>query len=68
MFNNAQKSGFGHGLGHGGGRGRHSEGFGLGPGDFCICPQCGEKIEHKRGIPCYKQKCPKCGANMTRKR
>jgi len=48
-----------------GGRGRMG-GFGLGPGGFCICPNCGEKIPHQRGIPCYTVKCPNCGAPMTR--
>ena len=47
------------------GRGRGG-GFGLGPGDECICPKCGHKISHQRGTPCYQQKCPKCGTMMTR--
>ncbi len=46
-------------------RGRRG-GFGLGPSKECICPNCGTKIPHQRGVPCYKHKCPKCGAMMTR--
>jgi predicted DNA-binding protein (UPF0251 family) len=47
------------------GRGRMG-GFGLGPSGECICPNCGTRAPHQRGIPCYKQKCPKCGTLMTR--
>lgn len=32
----------------------------------CICPKCGTKISHKRGIPCLKERCPKCGSPMVR--
>ena len=41
-------------------------GRGLGPGGECVCPKCGHSIPHQRGVPCHKQKCPKCGAAMTR--
>lgn len=41
-------------------------GSGIGPGGFCACPKCGEKVPHQAGTPCYDQKCPKCGAAMTR--
>ncbi len=60
-----QGPGTGRGLGRGGGRGRMG-GFGLGPGGFCVCPQCGEKVPHQRGVPCFQQKCPKCNSPMTR--
>jgi len=51
-----------------GGRGRQPGGFGFGPGGECICPNCGTKTPHRRGIPCYKHRCPKCGQSMTRAR
>ena len=32
--------------------------------DTCVCPKCGETVEHTRGTPCNQLKCPKCGAAM----
>ena len=49
----------------GGGRGRGG-GFGLGAGGACICPVCGTKAAHARGVPCFQSRCPQCGAPMTR--
>lgn len=57
--------GGGQGRGSGGGRGRMG-GKGLGPAGTCVCPSCGAKVPHMRGIPCYKMSCPKCGTKMTR--
>jgi hypothetical protein len=51
-----------------GGRGRQPGGFGLGPGGECACPNCGTRVPHQRGVPCYAHKCPKCGQPMTRAR
>ena len=48
-----------------GSRGR-GDGLGAGPGGSCICPDCGEKVPHQQGVPCYEQRCPKCGIAMTR--
>ncbi len=49
------------------GRGRR-QGFAAGPGGYCVCsnPQCGYKAPHQAGMPCYRQKCPKCGSPMIR--
>lgn len=40
--------------------------FGQGVGGFCICPHCGEKQEHKTGVPCRSVNCPKCGSAMLK--
>ena len=58
-------TGRGMGRGQGGGRGRGG-GFAAGPGGYCICPNCGERIAHQLGTPCFEQQCPKCGTAMTR--
>ncbi len=39
---------------------------GSGPGGACKCPDCGEVVEHKQGIPCFQERCPKCGQPMIR--
>ncbi|RKY37997.1 MAG: hypothetical protein DRP76_05040 [Candidatus Omnitrophota bacterium] len=60
---------FGDGRGRGdmGGRGRMGGNRpGAGPSGFCVCPNCGTKIPHQRGVPCYSISCPKCGARMMR--
>ena len=60
-----QGAGTGRGMGGGGGRGS-GRGAGMGAGGQCICTNCGEKIPHGQGRPCYEEKCPKCGSPMTR--
>jgi hypothetical protein len=61
------------GAGPGPGRGRGGQRPGrmggptvLGPGGDCVCPQCGQREAHKRGVPCLERKCPQCGTAMTR--
>ena len=39
---------------------------GAGPTGNCVCPSCGEKVPHQRGVPCYSISCPKCGIRMVR--
>lgn len=40
---------------------------GKGPEGYCICPKCGYKTKHQKGIPCSTLKCPNCKANLERK-
>jgi hypothetical protein len=62
-----QGSGRGQGGGQGRGRGRMGGNRpSAGPGGYCICPNCGEKVVHQQGVPCYSVNCPKCGAKMMR--
>ncbi len=39
---------------------------GAGASGNCVCPGCGTKVPHQRGVPCYNTKCPKCGNGMVR--
>jgi predicted amidophosphoribosyltransferase len=39
---------------------------GLGPGGTCICPECGARLPHPRGVRCEEESCPECGARMLR--
>jgi len=39
---------------------------GAGPDGFCVCPQCGYKVSHQRGIPCPTMTCPKCHIPLIR--
>lgn len=34
--------------------------------EFCVCPECGEKVQHQPGIPCTEVECPKCNNFMIR--
>ena len=51
-----------------GGRGGRMGGTrpGTGPGGNCVCPNCGTRVPHQRGTPCYNLNCPKCGAKMVK--
>lgn len=54
----------GRGAGRGQAGGNNAPGRGLGGSNDCICPSCGEKTPHTRGVPCSQVKCPKCGTPM----
>jgi predicted Fe-Mo cluster-binding NifX family protein len=63
----------GRGMGGGQGRGQGSRRAGRGGGPLaagpdgqCVCPQCGHREPHQRGVPCFERTCPQCGAKMTR--
>jgi len=62
--------GRGTGRGLGGSRGRMGGQFAAGPGGKCVCtnPECQQVAVHQAGVPCYQQKCPKCGSPMIRQR
>jgi cation diffusion facilitator family transporter len=47
-------------------KGEIKEAVGQGPGGYCVCPKCGYKVPHRRGIPCSTLKCPKCNINLQR--
>jgi hypothetical protein len=58
--------GQGRGSGRGQGPGRMGGAKAAGPGGDCICPNCGQRLPHQAGQPCYERACPRCGAAMTR--
>ena len=64
-----QGPGTGRGMGRGAGVGRGRMGGnrpGAGPSGGCVCPNCGARLSHGAGVPCYDLKCPSCGAKMVR--
>jgi hypothetical protein len=64
-FGRGRYPGEGQGLGRGGGRGRNRGGA-FGPGGYCVCAKCGERVQHNQGLKCTTIKCPKCGHTMVR--
>ena len=64
--------GSGPGTGRGFGRGSRGAGRmggnrpGAGPSGNCVCPNCGAKVPHQIGVPCYSLTCNKCGVKMVR--
>ncbi|MFB6076060.1 MAG: hypothetical protein ABEK17_02855 [Candidatus Aenigmatarchaeota archaeon] len=51
------------GRGRKGGRGPR----GGGPPSECMCPNCGHKEKHQRGVPCSSKTCPECGSRLIGK-
>lgn len=39
---------------------------GLGPDGACVCPECGARVPHRRGVRCEDERCPQCSARMLR--
>jgi len=48
-------------------RGEIKEAIGRGPGGYCVCPKCGYKIPHQRGVSCSTVQCPNCKISLERK-
>ena len=46
-----------------GGRGLGRRGQGMSIRN-CICPKCGFKVSHERGVPCRSMVCPKCNTPL----
>jgi predicted Fe-Mo cluster-binding NifX family protein len=46
--------------------GRMRSRLGKGPVGSCVCPKCGQREPHERGVSCVERKCPSCGAPMIR--
>jgi predicted Fe-Mo cluster-binding NifX family protein len=68
-MNGRNRGGGGRCSGQGGGgkgRGRVGGPSGAGQGGFCVCPQCGRREPHERGVPCMDKTCPACGVAMER--
>jgi hypothetical protein len=61
-------AGQGRGIGRGGSGSRRMGGTrpGSGPSGECVCPNCGARVSHQTGKPCYNRNCPECGAKMER--
>jgi predicted Fe-Mo cluster-binding NifX family protein len=62
----AEGAGAGDGQGQGPRRVGRKGGTAAGPSGECVCPRCGNREAHERGVPCTQKKCAKCGAAMVR--
>jgi predicted DNA-binding protein (UPF0251 family)/ssDNA-binding Zn-finger/Zn-ribbon topoisomerase 1 len=51
--------------GGGAGMGRMGRAGGS-PAGFCVCPKCGYRKPHERGVPCQEERCPECRGKMVR--
>jgi predicted Fe-Mo cluster-binding NifX family protein len=63
--------GRGGGRGQGGGQGGWGAGrmggpVSAGPDGWCLCPGCGHRQPHERGVPCNQVTCSQCGGPMIR--
>lgn len=64
-----QGQGAGGGQGGQGGRGGGGGGQGggaMGAGGSCLCPKCGRRFPHQRGVPCLNERCEDCGVALIR--
>jgi predicted Fe-Mo cluster-binding NifX family protein len=66
-MNGKGRGGIGSGGGQGKGRGRMGGPLAAGAVGTCLCPKCGHRVAHERGVPCVQKQCPKCGTAMARK-
>ena len=75
IMNGRKGGGKSQGGGQGGGQGQGKGGRGQGrlggplaggAAGNCLCPKCGNREPHERGVPCLQKQCPKCGTAMTR--
>jgi len=49
-------------------KGKTKDGIKYGPNGYCVCKKCNYKQKHRKGTPCNKLKCPKCGNALERKK
>lgn len=69
LMKGRNRNGYGPRGGQGGGgqgRSRKSDPLAGAAIGTCVCPKCGQREPHERGVPCVQKKCPGCGTAMTR--
>ncbi len=37
------------------------------PAGWCCCERCGHRVDEDHGLPCFKLRCPRCGAALERR-